>query len=130
MVSIYNIIINILSLKNIYRAFKIFCCIYRSVPTILGKKPKASKFHSAVLVTDDRILILTGDSSANEFAHFLEVFSSLYRINFGTIGPVAVKFAMLHAFFLKIFIFILWYKCEPRFVNSYVLSIVPNFSPK
>lgn len=65
------------------------------VPTILGKKPKASKFHSAVLVTDDRILILTGDSSANEFAYFLEVFSSLHRIDFGTIGLVPVKFVML-----------------------------------
>ncbi|XP_078149987.1 guanylate kinase 1-like [Carex rostrata] len=50
-----------------------------SVPTILGKKPKASKFHRAVLVTDNRILILTGDSSANKFAHFLEVDTNFVR---------------------------------------------------
>ncbi|KAF3325503.1 guanylate kinase 1-like isoform X2 [Carex littledalei] len=50
-----------------------------SAPTILGKKPKASKFHSAVLVTNDHILILTGDSSANEFSYFLEVDTNFVR---------------------------------------------------
>lgn len=59
--------------KNVLVILCIFCHAYRFAPTILGKKPTASKFHSAVLVTNDRILVLKGDSSANEFSYFLEV---------------------------------------------------------
>ncbi|XP_073005507.1 guanylate kinase 1-like isoform X2 [Typha latifolia] len=43
------------------------------VPTVLGTKPIASGVHSAVFLSNDRILIIKGDSSADDCAWFLEV---------------------------------------------------------
>lgn len=42
-------------------------------PTVLGTKPKTSKHHSAVLLNDDRMLVLRGDSTSSECFWFLEV---------------------------------------------------------
>lgn len=63
------------------------------VPTILGKKPSASRFHSAVPVSVDRILIVKGDSSANEFAHFLEVDTEFVRERKGLLGGEVVAWS-------------------------------------
>ncbi|XP_010909053.1 guanylate kinase 1 isoform X2 [Elaeis guineensis] len=44
-----------------------------SIPTVLGTKPVPSKGHSAVLLNNDRILILMRDSPLNDGTWFLEV---------------------------------------------------------
>ncbi|XP_059668435.1 guanylate kinase 2-like isoform X2 [Cornus florida] len=57
------------------------------IPTVLGKRPKPSKGHSAVLLNEDRILILRGDSTPDDSVWFLEVdtkFVREKRTDFGT----------------------------------------------
>ncbi|XP_072951643.1 guanylate kinase 1-like [Typha angustifolia] len=49
------------------------------VPTVLGTKPIASRVHSAVFLSNDRILIIKGDSSADDCAWFLEVDTQFVR---------------------------------------------------
>ncbi|XP_072980205.1 guanylate kinase 1-like [Typha angustifolia] len=43
------------------------------IPTVLGTQPVPSKGHSAVILNNDRILIVKRDSSLDDFAWFLEV---------------------------------------------------------
>ncbi|KAJ4789896.1 Guanylate kinase [Rhynchospora pubera] len=62
-------------------------------PTILGKKPNSSTFHSGVLVTNDRILFLKADSSANEFSYFLEVDSKFVRERKDLLGGEVVAWS-------------------------------------
>lgn len=47
--------------------------ICRIVPKVLGTKPKQCKGHSAVLLNEDRILIVKGGSSPDDCTWFLEV---------------------------------------------------------
>ncbi|CAK9165083.1 unnamed protein product [Ilex paraguariensis] len=49
------------------------------IPAVLGTKPKLFKGHSAVLVDDDRILVLKGNSSSDDFTWFLEVDTPFVR---------------------------------------------------
>uniref|UniRef100_A0A5B6ZXM2 Guanylate kinase 1 n=1 Tax=Davidia involucrata TaxID=16924 RepID=A0A5B6ZXM2_DAVIN len=49
------------------------------VPTVLGTKPKLHKDHSAVLLSEDRILIVKGNSSPDDCAWFLEVDTQFIR---------------------------------------------------
>ncbi|CAL5430875.1 unnamed protein product [Camellia sinensis] len=44
-----------------------------TIPTVLGTKPKQCKDHSALLLNEDRILIVKGDSTPEDCAWFLEV---------------------------------------------------------
>lgn len=59
-----------------------FWRLYRVTPIVLGAKPKLSKDHSAVLVKEDRILVIKKGSTSDDCIWFLEVgifecFSSL-----------------------------------------------------
>lgn len=46
-------------------------------PIVLGTKPKASKGHSAILLDQDRVLVIKGNTSSDDCFWFLEVgFSS------------------------------------------------------
>uniref|UniRef100_A0A5B6ZW61 Guanylate kinase 1 n=1 Tax=Davidia involucrata TaxID=16924 RepID=A0A5B6ZW61_DAVIN len=49
------------------------------IPTVLGTKPKPCKGHSAVLLNEDRILIVKGNSSSDDCAWFLEVDTQFIR---------------------------------------------------
>ncbi|KAI8562194.1 hypothetical protein RHMOL_Rhmol03G0015700 [Rhododendron molle] len=49
------------------------------VPKVLGTKPKQCKGHSAVLLNEDRILIVKGDSSPDDCTWFLEVDTKFVR---------------------------------------------------
>ncbi|KAL2480615.1 Guanylate kinase 2 [Abeliophyllum distichum] len=43
------------------------------IPVVLGPKPKLSKGHSAVLLDEDRILVIKGNSTSDDCFWFLEV---------------------------------------------------------
>lgn len=45
----------------------------RVVPTVLGPQPTPTKSHSAILVNDEKILIVEKGVSLNDFIWFLEV---------------------------------------------------------
>lgn len=47
--------------------------ICRVIPAVLGTKPEAGKGHSAVLVNEDRILIIKRGSTPDDCIWFLEV---------------------------------------------------------
>ncbi|XP_059646310.1 guanylate kinase 2-like [Cornus florida] len=49
------------------------------IPTVLGTKPKLSKGHSAVLLNEDRILIVKGDSTPDDCVWSLEVDTKFVR---------------------------------------------------
>ncbi|XP_055808311.1 guanylate kinase 2-like isoform X2 [Solanum dulcamara] len=55
-------------------------------PTVLGTKPKSSKHHSAVLLNDDRVLVIRGDSGSSECFWFLEVDTPFVREHENTLG--------------------------------------------
>ncbi|CAN4118457.1 unnamed protein product [Withania somnifera] len=48
-------------------------------PTVLGTKPKASKHQSAVLLNDDRVLVVRGNAPSSECFCFLEVGTPFVR---------------------------------------------------
>lgn len=43
------------------------------IPTVLGTKPKPFKGHSAVLLNEDRILVVKENSTIDDCIWFLEV---------------------------------------------------------
>lgn len=47
------------------------------IPVVLGIKPGPSKGHSAVLIDEDRILVVKGDSASDACFWFLEVWCFL-----------------------------------------------------
>ncbi|KAM7524529.1 hypothetical protein LguiA_014431 [Lonicera macranthoides] len=49
------------------------------IPTVLGTKPETVKCHSAVLLNEDRILIVKGNSTSADCAWFLEVDTEFVR---------------------------------------------------
>lgn len=49
------------------------------VPTVLGAKPKASMYHSAVSLDEDRILVIRGNAAINDCFWFLEVNTAFIR---------------------------------------------------
>lgn len=49
---------------------------HRRIPIVLGTKPKPSKDFSAVLLNDDRVLVVRGNSGSSECFWFLEVSKS------------------------------------------------------
>ncbi|KAL2464686.1 Guanylate kinase 2 [Forsythia ovata] len=49
------------------------------IPTVLGTKPGPSKGHSAVLIDDERILVVKGDSTSDDCFWFLEVNTAFVR---------------------------------------------------
>lgn len=49
------------------------CCNCRVIPTVLGTKPESGNGHSAVLLNDDRILIIKWGSNFDDCIWFLEV---------------------------------------------------------
>ncbi|KAJ3674838.1 hypothetical protein LUZ60_005454 [Juncus effusus] len=71
------------------------------VPTVLGTKPTASKFHSAVPINNERILILKGDSNANDFAYFLEVDTKFIRERKNLFGETETLIAWSKISFIK-----------------------------
>ena len=50
-----------------------FGYICRVIPTVLGTKPKPFKGHSALLLNEDRILLVKGNSTSVDCTWFLEV---------------------------------------------------------
>lgn len=62
-------------------------------PTVLGTKPKTSKHHSAVLLNDDRMLVLRGDSTSSECFWFLEVGTLFVREHEKTLGNEVVAWS-------------------------------------
>lgn len=47
--------------------------VFRVNPTVLGTKPKPFKGHSAVLLSDERILVVKDNSTIGDGIWFLEV---------------------------------------------------------
>ncbi|XP_010278968.1 PREDICTED: guanylate kinase 2-like [Nelumbo nucifera] len=64
-----------------------------SVPTVLGTKPIPSKSHSAVLLNNERILILKRDSTPEDCAWFLEVDTSYVREQKRILGTEVVAWS-------------------------------------
>ncbi|CAN4109121.1 unnamed protein product [Withania somnifera] len=62
-------------------------------PIVLGTKPKASKHHSAVLLNDNRVLVVRGNSASNECFWFLEVDTPFVREQEMTLGNAVVAWS-------------------------------------
>ncbi|CAL9025791.1 unnamed protein product [Prunus brigantina] len=62
-------------------------------PTVLGTKPKTCKGLSAVLLSEDRILITKNGSTPDDFAWFLEVDTQYVRQQKKILGPDVVAWS-------------------------------------
>lgn len=49
------------------------------IPTVFGTKPKLSKGHSAIVLDEDRILVIKGNSTSDDCFWFLEVNTAFVR---------------------------------------------------
>ncbi|PHT71491.1 Guanylate kinase 1 [Capsicum annuum] len=62
-------------------------------PTVLGTKPKSSKHHSAVLLNDDRVLVVRGNSDSSECLWFLEVGTPFVKEHEKNLGDEVVAWS-------------------------------------
>lgn len=63
------------------------------IPAVLGTKPEAGKGHSAVLVNEDRILIIKRGSTPDDCIWFLEVDTEFVREQKKTLGTEVVAWS-------------------------------------
>uniref|UniRef100_M1AEM6 guanylate kinase n=1 Tax=Solanum tuberosum TaxID=4113 RepID=M1AEM6_SOLTU len=63
------------------------------IPIVLGAKPKPSKDYSAVLLNDDRVLVVRGNSGSSECFWFLEVGTPFVRQHEKTLGNEVVAWS-------------------------------------
>ncbi|XP_050228971.1 guanylate kinase 2-like [Mercurialis annua] len=63
------------------------------IPTVLGTKPKVCKGYSAVLLDDDRILIINKGSAPDDCIWFLEVDTNFVRENRKKLGTEVVAWS-------------------------------------
>ncbi|KAJ8570379.1 hypothetical protein K7X08_037351 [Anisodus acutangulus] len=62
-------------------------------PIVLGTKPEPSKHHSAVLLNDDRVLVVRGNSTFSECFWFLEVGTPFVSEQENTLGNEVVAWS-------------------------------------
>ncbi|KAG6428984.1 hypothetical protein SASPL_107023 [Salvia splendens] len=62
-------------------------------PIVLGTKPKASRGHSAVLLDQDRVLVIRGDTSSEDGFWFLEVNTAFVREHKARLGTEVVAWS-------------------------------------
>ncbi|KAL0404924.1 UNVERIFIED_CONTAM: Guanylate kinase [Sesamum radiatum] len=53
--------------------------LYRVIPVVLGTKPKPSKGHSVIVLDEDRILVVKGNTTSDDSFWFLEVNTAFVR---------------------------------------------------
>ncbi|KAG5583558.1 hypothetical protein H5410_054185 [Solanum commersonii] len=63
------------------------------IPIVLGAKPKPSKDYSVVLLNDDRVLVVRGNSGSSECFWFLEVGTPFVRQHEKTLGNEVVAWS-------------------------------------